>query len=183
MLNRTTALLLVIVISPVFILLALLILIFDGYPVFFTQQRVGYNNLRFPVYKFRSMKNNLGDIPTHMVKNPVNFLSRTGPFLRRFSLDELPQLVNIIRGEMIFIGPRPALYNQEDLIKLRTNKGIHNLKPGITGWAQVHGRDELSIPDKVALDEYYLNHRSVILDLKIILLTIKQVFFPESISH
>ena len=129
------------------------------------------------------MKKNIADVPTHMVSNPDSLLSKTGPFLRRFSLDELPQIINIILGEMVFVGPRPALYNQDDLIKLRKVKGIHRLKPGVTGWAQVNGRDELSIQDKVALDEYYLKQKSFMLDIKIILLTLLQVFSPKGVSH
>ena len=114
------------------------------------------------------MKNNLGDIPTHKLKNSNSKLTRSGHFLRKYSLDELPQLINILKGDMNFIGPRPALFNQNDLIKLRTKKNIHKLNPGVTGWAQVNGRDMLSIPDKVKLDYYYLENRSVKLKIKII---------------
>lgn len=183
MFNRTIALLLLIIIFPIFFPLYLLILIIDGNPVIFKQQRFCQNNTNYLVYKFRTMEKNLGDIPTHLIKDPINQLSIMGPFLRRFSLDELPQLINIIRGEMIFIGPRPALHNQDDLIQLRTEKGIHKLKPGITGWAQVNGRDNLSIKEKVALEEYYLNHKSFFLDLKIILMTLFQLLFPTNVSH
>ena len=183
MLNRIVAIFLLLLISPIFILLFIIILFFDGFPLLFTQKRVGTNNSIFLLYKFRTMKKNLGDIPTHMVKNARHHLSKTGPFFRRFSFDELPQLVNIIRGEMVFVGPRPALYNQDDLIKLRAENGIHRIKPGVTGWAQVNGRDELSIPDKVTMDKYYLVHKSVLLDLKIIFMTIKQVVVPRGVSH
>ena len=183
MLNRTIALLLLIIFSPIIFLLYLLILIIDGNPAFFKQRRFCQNNTNYLVYKFRTMGKNLGDIPTHLIKDPINQLSRMGPFLRRFSLDEIPQLINVIRGEMVFIGPRPALHNQVDLIQLRTDKGLHKLKPGITGWAQVNGRDKLSIKEKVALEEYYLNHKSLSLDLKIILMTLFQLLFPTNVSH
>ena len=183
MFNQLVAIILLIIISPIFIALYILIFLIDGPPVIFSQRRVGQNNSKFMVYKFRSMKKNITDIPTHMVKNPANLLSRSGSFIRRFSLDELPQVVNIIKGQMTFIGPRPALHNQENLIKLRTEKGIHQLKPGVTGWAQVHGRDKLSILEKVTFDEYYLKNKSILLDIKIMLLTIKQILLPKGVSH
>ncbi len=129
------------------------------------------------------MKLNLGDIPTHLMDKPDSQLSNLGPLLRKFSIDEIPQLVNIIKGDMLFVGPRPALYNQIDLISLRTNKGIDSIKPGVTGWAQVNGRDELTINEKVALDEFYLKNKSIFLDIKIILSTIKQLIFPKGVSH
>jgi len=183
MFNKIISLLLLIFISPILFLLFLLILIFDKKPILFTQKRIGINNCEFMVYKFRTMKNNIGDIPTHVIKNSDDVLSNLGPFLRRYSLDELPQLINIINGEMSFVGPRPALYNQQDLIQLRTEKGVHTLMPGVTGWAQINGRDELSIPEKVTLDEYYLNNKSIILDIKIIFITIKQILFPKNVLH
>jgi len=181
--NRIGALFLLVFISPIILILCLLIIIFDGLPIFFIQKRIGKNNSTFLLYKFRSMKNNFDDIPTHMVKNPGSQLSRMGPFLRRYSFDELSQLVNIIKGDMNFIGPRPALYNQKDLILLRAEKKIDQLKPGVTGWAQVNGRDQLSIPEKVNMDKYYLDNKSVLLDTKIIFMTIKQLLFPKGISH
>jgi O-antigen biosynthesis protein WbqP len=116
------------------------------------------------------------------VDDPSTLFTKSGPFLRKFSFDELPQLINILKGDMTFIGPRPALYNQEDLIDLRSKAGVHHLMPGVTGWAQVNGRDELSIPDKVKMDEYYLNNQSVLLDLKIIWLTVLKVFRAEGIK-
>ena len=129
------------------------------------------------------MQNNLPDIPTHLVQNPEFLYTKIGPLLRKLSLDELPQLLNIIKGDMVFIGPRPALYNQDDLVKLRTVAGIHKLLPGITGWAQVNGRDELSIPDKVSFEKYYLENKSVLLNLKIIVLTVLKVFGMKGVSH
>ena len=128
------------------------------------------------------MKKDTPDIPTHLVDDPSTLYIKWGQFLRKFSLDELPQLMNILKGDMTFIGPRPALYNQEDLIDLRSKAGVHHLMPGVTGWAQVNGRDELSIPDKVKMDEYYLNNQSVLLDLKIIWLTVLKVFRAEGIK-
>ena len=183
MINRVIAVLLLIVLSPIFIITILLILIGDGFPVFYRQKRVGKNNIHFSIFKFRTMKNDLPDIPTHQVKNPQLLYTKTGPMLRKLSLDELPQLFNIIKGDMVFIGPRPALYNQDDLIKLRTNADIHQLAPGITGWAQVNGRDDLSIPQKVNYDIYYLNNRSLFLNLKIIVLTAFKVLSVKGVSH
>ena len=128
------------------------------------------------------MKKDTPDIATHLVNDSDSLYTAIGPFLRKFSFDELPQLINILKGDMIFIGPRPALYNQDDLVELRTQVGVHRLVPGVTGWAQVNGRDELSIPDKVKMDEYYLNNQSVLLDLKIIWLTVLKVFRAEGIK-
>ena len=183
MINRVIAVLLLIVLSPIFIITILLILIGDGFPVFYRQKRVGKDNIHFSIFKFRTMKIDLPDIPTHQVKNPQLLYTKTGPMLRKLSLDELPQLFNIIKGDMVFIGPRPALYNQDDLIKLRTNADIHQLAPGITGWAQVNGRDDLSIPQKVNYDIYYLNNRSLFLNLKIIVLTAYKVLGMKGVSH
>jgi len=122
-------------------------------------------------------------VATHLLKNPKDFLTPVGAFLRKFSLDELPQLWSILKGDMSFIGPRPALYNQDDLIKLRTEKGIHRLIPGITGWAQVNGRDDLPIPVKVEFEEYYLKNRSLLLDFKILWMTFIKVLKKEGIQH
>jgi len=129
------------------------------------------------------MKKDTPELPTHLLKNPEQHLLPFGKFLRRLSLDELPNLINIIRGEMNFVGPRPALYNQEDLIDLRTKSNVHAIKPGITGWAQVNGRDELAIPTKVKYDIFYLNNKSLLLDLKIIYLTFFKSLRGEGINH
>ena len=134
------------------------------------------------ITRFRTMLKNTPDIPTHLVINKKNLFTKTGSFLRKYSIDELPQLINIIKGDLVFIGPRPALYNQEDLIKLRTKKNIHQLAPGLTGWAQVNGRDELSIADKVKMDYFYLKNKSVSLDIKILFLTAKKVLKAEDVS-
>jgi len=129
------------------------------------------------------MQKDLPDIPTHKVKNPQLLYTKTGSVLRKLSLDEFPQLLNIIKGDMVFVGPRPALHNQDDLIKLRTDVNIHQLTPGITGWAQVNGRDELSIPDKVSYDRFYLNNKSQFLNIKIIILTVLKVLGMKNVSH
>ena len=129
------------------------------------------------------MKKDAPDIATHLVKKGTSLYTSIGPFLRKFSFDELPQLINILKGDMVFIGPRPALYNQDDLIELRTQIGVHRLVPGVTGWAQVNGRDELSIPDKVKMDIYYLENQSLWLDIKIIFMTVLKVLKTESVSH
>ena len=153
--------------SPIFFIVALIIFIDDGFPIFFLQKRVGLNGKYFKIFKFRTMKKNTPDIPTHLLKNAGDLYTRTGPFLRKFSLDEIPQLINIILGDIVFIGPRPALYNQQDLITLRKNKGLNKLKPGITGWAQVNGRDNLGIREKVDLDYYYYQNNSFTLNAKL----------------
>lgn len=133
--------------------------------------------------KFRSMRIDTPQVATHLLENPSKYLTPIGGFLRKSSLDELPQLLSVIQGHMSFVGPRPALFNQDDLKDLRTQCNVHTLTPGITGWAQVNGRDELPIPVKVQFDEYYLKHQSVILDLKIIFLTAYKVFKSEGVSH
>ena len=144
MLNRIIALILIILLSPVFVLVALAIILEDGFPVFFKQKWVGVNYSFFPIYKFRSMKKNTPNVATHLLENPKQYLLKSGGILRKLSLDELPNLINIIRGEMVFVGPRPALYNQDDLMALSVAAGVEKLKPGITGWAQIIGRDETS---------------------------------------
>ncbi len=156
MLNRLIAFLLLIILSPLFLIVALCILIEDGIPVFFTQKRVGINYSFFNIYKFRSMKKNTPNVATHLLENPDQYLLKIGKFIRKTSLDELPNIINIIKGEMVFVGPRPALYNQDDLMALRVAKGVSKLKPGITGWAQINGRDEISIEEKVKLEQAYL---------------------------
>ena len=181
--DRILSLLLLLIISPLFIFVGLVVLIDDGYPIFFKQKRVGKNNVFFWIYKFRTMKKNIGDIPTHLLKNNSSYYTFFGPFLRKFSLDELPQLINIIKCEMKFIGTRPALHNQNDLVELRTQTGVHTLMPGITGWAQVNGRDELSIPDKVKMDEYYLKNKSLFLNIKILFLTVLKVIKMEGVTQ
>ena len=152
-------------------------------PALYWSDRVGKNNKIFKMPKFRSMLTDTPAVATHLLDNPDAYLSPIGGFLRRSSLDELPQLFSILRGDMSFVGPRPALFNQDDLIALRTEKGGDKLLPGITGWAQVNGRDELSIPDKVALDEEYLNRQSFWFDVKILWMTFLKVVKRDGVSH
>jgi O-antigen biosynthesis protein WbqP len=152
-------------------------------PVFFAQKRIGKDNEEFFMFKFRTMRvDTPRDVPTHLFHNPQDYVTRVGKVLRKTSLDELPQLWNILKGEMTFIGPRPALYNQDDLIELRTKCGVHKLRPGVTGWAQVNGRDEISIEEKVLLDEYYYKNRSLNLDVKIIVKTLSNVATSKNIK-
>tara|TARA_B100000809_G_C14837259_1_gene423347 strand:+ start:125 stop:685 length:561 start_codon:yes stop_codon:yes gene_type:complete len=145
--------------------------------------RIGRNNEIFKMPKFRSMLINTPDVATHLLNTPDSYLSPIGTFLRRSSLDEFPQLFSVLKGDMSFIGPRPALHNQDDLIALRTKKGVDKLLPGITGWAQVNGRDKLSIPDKVALDVEYLNRQSFWFDMKILWMTFLKVVKRDGVSH
>ena len=152
-------------------------------PIIYWSNRVGENNVIYKMPKFRSMLVETPVVATHLLNNSDEYLSPIGSFLRRFSLDELPQLFSVLKGDMGFIGPRPALYNQEDLIALRTEKGVDKLLPGITGWAQVNGRDELSISDKVALDVEYLNRQSFWFDMKILWMTFLKVIKRDGVSH
>ena len=145
--------------------------------------RVGRKNKIFKMQKFRTMRIGAPAVATHLFKNPDDYITPIGQFLRKFSLDELPQLFNIILGDMTFVGPRPALFNQYDLIELRTKKNIHKLTPGVTGWAQVNGRDDLSIPTKVEFDEYYLKNKSLLLDSKILFMTIIKSIHGEGVQH
>jgi len=165
------------------VIVAVLVKITSKGPVLYWSERVGRNNINFKMPKFRSMKTDTPAVATHLLENPENMLTPIGLFLRKSSLDELPQLWSILKGDMSFVGPRPALFNQDDLIALRTEKGIYKLMPGLTGWAQVNGRDDLSIPKKVALDVEYLNQRSLSLDIKIIWFTIIKVLKKEGVSH
>ena len=155
-------------------------------PALYWSRRVGMENQLFDMPKFRSMKVSTPTLATHIMNqqaNPNQYLTPVGSFIRKTSLDELPQLWSVLKGDMSIVGPRPALFNQDDLISLRTEHGVHKLKPGITGWAQVNGRDELPIPQKVALDVYYLKHQSLWLDCYIILLTVFKVLKRDGISH
>ena len=165
------------------LLTAILVIISSKGPVLYWSDRVGVNNEIFKMPKFRSMLTGTPAMATHLLDNPDKYLSPIGGFLRRSSLDELPQLFSVLKGDMSFVGPRPALYNQDDLIALRTKKGVDVLLPGITGWAQVNGRDELSIPDKVALDIEYLNSKSFWFDIKILWMTFLKVVKRDGVSH
>jgi O-antigen biosynthesis protein WbqP len=183
MFNRLFALIVITVLSPVFLVVALAIFIEDGSPIFFKQKRVGIKYSFFNIYKFRSMKKNTPNVATHLLTNPDQYLLKIGKLIRKTSLDELPNLINILIGEMVFVGPRPALYNQDDLMTLRVATGVDKLKPGITGWAQVNGRDDISIEKKVELEQEYLQTRSTLLDIEIMIKTIKKVLFGEGVSH
>ncbi len=183
MLNRLFALLVLLILSPIFLGVALAIFIEDGSPIFFKQKRVGIDYTFFNIYKFRSMKKNTPNVATHLLENPESYLLRIGGVLRKLSLDELPNLINIIRGEMAFVGPRPALYNQDDLMALRVDSGVDKLKPGITGWAQINGRDEISIEAKVALEKEYLERKSIWFDLVIVVKTFSSVLFSKGVMH
>ena len=183
MLNRLSALILLILFSPIFIFVAIAIILEDGLPVLFTQKRVGINYTFFKIYKFRSMKKNTPNVATHLLENPDKYLLKFGKYIRKTSLDELPNLINIIKGEMVFVGPRPALYNQDDLMTFRVATGVSKLKPGITGWAQINGRDEISIAQKVQLEQEYLYKKSFLFDIEIIIKTFTNVLFSKGVSH
>ena len=183
MLNRFFALIVLVILSPIFVVVALVILIEDGLPILFTQKRVGINYTFFNIYKFRSMKKNTPNVATHLLNNPEQYLLKIGKFIRKTSLDELPNLINILKGEMVFVGPRPALYNQDDLMAFRVANRVDKLKPGITGWAQINGRDEISIEAKVALEKEYLAKKSFLFDIEILIKTFINVLFSEGVSH
>ena len=152
-------------------------------PALYWSDRVGRNNVIFKMPKFRSMRVGTPAVATHLLGNPTAHLTPIGSFLRKSSLDELPQLWSILVGDMSFVGPRPALFNQQDLIALRTEQGVHRLVPGLTGWAQVNGRDELPIPDKVKLDMAYLERQSLVFDIRILWLTFVKVIQRDGVSH
>jgi len=163
--------------------ISLLIRLTSKGPVLYWSDRIGLNNSIYKMPKFRSMKVDTPEMATHLMLNPEKFLSPIGGFLRRSSLDELPQLISILKGDMSFVGPRPALFNQDDLIALRLEKGLDKLLPGLTGWAQVNGRDELSISDKVAFEVEYMQNQSFWFDLKILWLTFLKVINKKGVSH
>lgn len=181
--NRILSVFFLFLFSPFFILITLFIFLEDGFPIFFTQKRVGINYTFFNIYKFRSMKKNTPNVATHLLENPGQYVLKIGGILRKLSLDELPNLINIIKGEMVFVGPRPALYNQDDLMQLRTKAGVDKLKPGITGWAQINGRDEISLDEKVRFEKEYLERKSLWFDLKILVLTFSSVLKSDGVKH
>jgi O-antigen biosynthesis protein WbqP len=183
MFNRLFALVILIVLSPIFLFITFAILIEDGYPFFFNQKRVGINYSFFNIYKFRSMKKNTPNVATHLLTNPDQYLLKIWKYIRKTSLDELPNLINIIKGEMVFVGPRPALYNQDDLMEFRVATGVSKLKPGITGWAQINGRDEISVSQKVQLEQEYLYKKSFLFDIEILVKTFTNVLFSKGVSH
>ena len=165
------------------IAIALVVRLTSPGPVLYWSNRIGRHNRRFRMPKFRSMQVGAPVVATHLLTNPDAHLTPIGSFLRRSSLDELPQLWSILVGDMSFVGPRPALFNQDDLIAMRTAAGVHKLVPGLTGWAQINGRDELPIPEKVKLDVEYLERRSLVFDLRIIWMTFLKVLRRDGISH
>jgi O-antigen biosynthesis protein WbqP len=183
MFNRLFAFIILLILSPVLFIVALIIYIEDGSPIFFKRKRVGVNYTYFSIYKFRSMKKNTPNVATHLLNDPEQYLLKIGGILRKLSLDELPNLINIIKGEMVFVGPRPALFNQDDLMAFRVATGVSILKPGITGWAQINGRDELSIAKKVQLEQEYLYKKSFLFDIEIIIKTFTNVLFSKGVSH
>ena len=163
--------------------IALLVRLTSSGPALYWSDRIGRNNAIFRMPKFRTMRTDTPAVATHLLADPHAYLTPIGPLLRRTSLDELPQLWSILKGDMSFVGPRPALFNQHDLMALRTQYGVHELVPGLTGWAQVNGRDELPIPEKVKLDVEYMQRRSLLFDLKILWLTMVKVLRREGVSH
>lgn len=165
------------------LIIAIVIRLTSPGPSIYWSDRVGRHNRLFKMPKFRSMRIDTPAVATHLLQNPNQWLTPIGSFLRKTSLDELPQLWSILKGDMSFVGPRPALFNQDDLIALRTDAGVHELLPGLTGWAQVNGRDELPIPDKVKLDVEYLQRRSFGFDLWILWLTLLKVLRRDGVSH
>jgi O-antigen biosynthesis protein WbqP len=174
--------LLVVFFFPILFVAALVRFTSPG-PALYWSQRFGKNNALFSMPKFRTMKIDAPEVATHLLENPASYLTSIGPFLRKTSLDELPQLWSILCGDMSFVGPRPALFNQIDLVELRTQCGVDSLTPGLTGWAQINGRDELPIAEKVALDKDYLKNQSLLLDIKILWLTLFAVLDQKGVSH
>ena len=173
---------LVMLVVPI-VMVAILVKLTSKGSVLYWSDRVGRKKKIFRMPKFRTMRMDTPEMATHLMKTPVTYLSPIGGFLRRSSLDELPQLWSILKGDMSFVGPRPALFNQDDLIALRTEKGVDKLVPGLTGWAQVNGRDELPIPEKIALDMEYMERQSFWFDLKILWMTLLKVLRRDGINH
>jgi O-antigen biosynthesis protein WbqP len=166
-----------------FVIIAIAVKLTSRGPVLYWSERVGRGNRIFRMPKFRSMRIDTPVVATHLLESPEKWLTPIGSFLRKSSLDELPQLWSILAGDMSIVGPRPALHNQQDLIEMRTQRGVHVLRPGLTGWAQINGRDEIPLADKVAYDTWYLQHRSLWLDLKIMVLTAVKVLRKEGVAH
>jgi len=178
-----TAVLLLLILCIPMLIIAVMVKASSRGPVLYWSERVGIHNTIFRMPKFRTMRRDTPAVATHLLKNPDAYVTPLGYYLRKYSLDEIPQLWNIFKGDMSFVGPRPALFNQDDLVELRTRKGVHTLVPGITGWAQINGRDDIPIPLKVEYDEYYLKNKSFFFDLKIILMTFIKVLRAEGVQH
>lgn len=167
--------------SPILLVLAIIVKCTSPGPILFKQRRIGKDNQEFMIYKFRTMRIDTPNVATHLLKNPEQYITPIGKFMRKTSLDELPQLFNILKGEMSVVGPRPALYNQYDLIEMRTKVNVHTVRPGLTGLAQVSGRDELENEQKVYFDQQYVQKQSFFFDLKLIFLTVVKVFKSEGV--
>ncbi len=184
MLSRLIAVILILIMSPIFLLISILIILFDGFPIIYVQKNYGLNHNTFNLYKFRTMKKNTPELPTEEFDNAATYISSLGKILRKFSLDEIPQFFNIVKGDMHFIGPRPCMVDNEEIVKkLREEKGIHKIKPGITGLAQVNGRDSNSYENKVNLDYEYMKNSNFFLNFKIVLKTFAVVLYPKDIKH
>jgi len=183
MFDIALALLAGLLLSPLLLGVWLLVRITAPGPALYWSDRVGRNNQIFSMPKYRTMRIGTPAVATHLLTNPDKYLTPVGPFLRKSSLDELPQLWSILVGDMSFVGPRPALFNQDDLVQLRTEQSVHELVPGLTGWAQVNGRDGISVPDKVKLDAEYLHRRSIGFDIRILLLTVLKVVRRDDVAH
>jgi O-antigen biosynthesis protein WbqP len=181
--DLVAAIVLIALLSPVMLVIAIAVRITSPGPVIYWSDRVGRRNVIFRMPKFRSMRIDTPPMATHLFSNPENWLTPIGSFLRKSSFDEFPQLLSILKGDMSFVGPRPALFNQFDLIALRTEHGVHELVPGLTGWAQVSGRDKISIPHKVQLDAEYLKRRSLFFDTKILWMTALKVLARDGVLH
>lgn len=177
------ATILLVILFPISFILALLVKLTSPGPVLYWSDRIGKNNVLFKMPKFRTMRIDTPALPTHLMKEADKYLTPIGAFLRKSSLDEIPQLISIIRGDMSFVGPRPALFNQDDLVALRTQAGLHLLTPGLTGWAQINGRDSLSIPEKVKTEIEYLERKSFLFDIYICFRTFQKFFFENDVSH
>ncbi|QGS37411.1 sugar transferase [Aerococcus viridans] len=176
------SLLALVILMPIFLIIAIWIKLDSPGPVFFKQKRVGKNKEYFEIYKFRSMRTDTpADMPTHLLNDPTAFITKSGHFLRKTSLDELPQIINIVKGEMAIIGPRPALWNQYDLIAERNKYGVNDVRPGLTGWAQINGRDELEIPIKAKIDGDYVNNISLWFDIRCFFGTIVSVLKSDGV--
>ena len=174
---------LLVIFSGAMVVLAVLIRFGSKGPSLYWSDRIGRNNTLFKMPKFRTMQKGAPAVATHLLNSPGTYVTSLGKVLRKLSIDELPQLYSVLKGDMSFVGPRPALFNQDDLMQLRTQKGIHRLVPGVTGWAQINGRDEISIPVKVQHDEFYLQHRSFAFDLYILGLTTIRVVHRSGVTH
>lgn len=183
LIDFSLGLLVVVILWLPFVIVAMLVRVTSPGPVLYWSDRVGRDNRIFKMPKFRSMRIDTPAVATHLLENPDEWLTPIGSFLRKTSLDELPQLWSILVGDMSFVGPRPALFNQDDLIALRTQAGVHELVPGLTGWAQINGRDEIPIAEKVKLDIEYLQKRSFVFDLWILWMTFLKVLRRDGVSH